>query len=108
MSNVITFEEFEEMYKKHRPSDNLTLLDILEIIKYSVDYIEFMITYNELIPDIVKAKKEAEVSARIYFMKEKNRLRTDFYDKFCVDNPDKTKREYQITKHVYLNPKKVN
>ena len=64
MSNVITFEEFEEMYKKHGPSDNLTLLDILEIIKYSVDYIEFMITYNELIPDIVKAKKEADEIAR--------------------------------------------
>jgi len=82
-------------------TNELTLSDIFEIVKYSVDYEEFMINYNDLIPEIVKAKSKAQRKDIIFFMQGKNKVRKKLYDKYLLDYPDWLERNKRINKYIY-------
>jgi len=82
-------------------TNELTLPGILEIVKYSIDYEEFMITYNELIPDIVKAKEEAKREDVVFFMQSKNKMRNDHYEKYLSDYPNWAERNRRMNKYIY-------
>lgn len=78
----------------------MSFSSILETLKHSVNYEEFQITYNELVPEIVKAKN-ISFSNWKQFMKEKNILKKIFYDNHCKECPDIVIRKLSEAKHIY-------
>lgn len=84
----------------------MTFSDILETLKYSINFEEFQISYNELIPDIVKAKSESslrndDLSEWKEFIQEKNNLKLKFYNEYCIEYPIEIIRHLRESKYIY-------
>ena len=79
----------------------MTFEDIFETLKFSVDYEEFLITYNELIPDIVKAKNNTSLEDWQKFMEGKNNLKKDLYWQYKQEYPIAFIRSLRLAKYVY-------
>lgn len=63
----------------------MTFLKIYKILENSFSYIEFMITYNELIPEILEQKK-INIEGWKIFMIYKNNLKKNFKKGFEQEN----------------------
>jgi len=79
----------------------MTFGDIyITLKKYSCGYEEFMINYNELIPDILKAK-EKNPEEWTEFIKGKNHIREMFKDFHCSEYKSRIIRNLRLLKNVY-------
>lgn len=80
----------------------MSFSDILEILKYSIDFEEFQINYNDLIPEIVKAKNNSLSEWKV-FIKEKNELKKILYEKYCIEFPTEHSRLLRNSKYIDEN-----
>lgn len=78
----------------------MSFSDILETLKYSVNFEEFQISYNELIPEITKAKNNSLNDWKI-FMKVKNEMKNKFYSDYCSEYENKYLRKLREAKYIY-------
>lgn len=72
----------------------------LDTLKYSVNFEEFQINYNELIPEIIKAKNISLIEWKV-FIKNKNDLKKRFYDDYCKEYPIEIIRKLREAKYIY-------
>lgn len=78
----------------------ISFSDILETLKYSVNFEEFQINYNELIPEITKAKNNSLYEWK-KFIKEKNKMKKVFYEKYCKEYQNEYLRKLREAKYIY-------
>ncbi len=79
----------------------MNFTEILEILKYSVNFEEFQINYNDLIPEIVKTKNNSSLEDWKYFMINKNEMKRKFYESYCKDYPEPIIRQLREAKYIY-------
>lgn len=73
---------------------------IYDLLKNSFNYIDFINTYNSMIPEITKLKKEnCNLWGR--FIKAKNKLKAEFYKRHCQEYPDIIFGELKKLSNIY-------
>lgn len=85
---------------KYLTNMQMSLSDILETLKFSVNFEEFQVNYNELIPDIANARNNSLNDWKI-FIKDKNEMKKRFYEKYCNDYPIEVIRKLREAKYIY-------
>lgn len=80
---------------------NMTFTDILETLKHSINFEEFQISYNELIPDISKAKQRESINEWSKFIRKKNELKKGFYVEYCNEYPNNYIRKLREAYYIY-------
>ena len=78
----------------------MSLSDILETLKNSVNFEEFQVNYNELIPDIANARDNSLNDWKI-FIKDKNEMKNKFYSEYCSEYNNKYLRKFREAKYIY-------
>ena len=78
----------------------MTFEDIHITLQDSVDFVEFMINCNDLIPQIAKAKQES-LEEWFEFVDAKNSLKQSFEEKWGQDEPNAYIRLLSESKYIY-------